>query len=114
LSIFGRISTKMYKIEITKPAERDILDAAIYIMDQLLNPTAANRLLDEVEKAVQSLDIMPQRYAVVNDDSLARSGYRIMQVRNYLLFYIIRDEINTVVIHRFLYNRRDWLTILKS
>ena len=51
----------MYKIEITKPAEKDIVDAAIYIMDQLQNPTAANRLLDEVEKAVQSLNAMPQR-----------------------------------------------------
>jgi len=37
-----------------------------------------------------------------------------MPVLNYLVFYIIREEINTVVIHRFLYGRRDWLTILKN
>jgi len=104
----------MYNINITKPAETDLLDAATYIMDQLQNPTAANRLLDEVEKAVQSLDTMPQRYPVVNDDVLARLGYRFMPVQNYLVFYIIREEINTVVIHRFLYGRRDWLTILKE
>ena len=104
----------MYHIEITKPAEQDVLDAAKYIDEQLLNPVAANRLLDEAEKAILSLDNMPSRHALVNDDVLARLGIRFMPVLNYLIFYTIREERKTVVIQRFLYNRRDWGAILKG
>ena len=104
----------MYNIEITKPAEKDILDAAKYICDQLLNPSAANKLLDEAEKAAQSLENMPQRHAIVNDDILAKSGMRFILVLNYIMFYTVREENNTVMIQRFLYGKRDWMTILKD
>ena len=104
----------MYSIEITKPAENDILDAARYINDQLLNKTAAQRLLDEAEKAILSLDNMPERHAIVSDEALAKLGIRFMPVLNYTVFYVVRENKKTVVIQRFLYSRRDWSTILKD
>jgi len=104
----------LYSIEITKPAENDILDAARYISEQLLNKTATCRLLDEAEKAILSLDNMPERHALVNDDALAALGIRFMPVLNYTVFYVVREEKKTVVIQRFLYSRRDWLTIIKN
>ena len=56
---------------------------------------------------------MPERYAVVDDEILSRGGFRFIQIKNYLLFYIVRKDIQTVVIQRFLYARRDWMSILK-
>ena len=103
----------MYSIAITEPAESDLLEAATYIAEQLLNPSAVGRLIDDVENAIYSLSDMPQRHALVNDDVLARSGFRFMPVGNYLIFYIIREEKKTVVIQRVLYGRRDWVNILK-
>ncbi|MCL2248935.1 MAG: type II toxin-antitoxin system RelE/ParE family toxin [Oscillospiraceae bacterium] len=102
----------MYHIEITAPAERDILEAARYINEQLLNPSAANRLLDKAEEAIASLSDMPKRYALVRDETLAQSGIRLMPVLNYLVFYTVRDKRNCVVIQRFLYKKRDWTSIL--
>ena len=104
----------MYSINITEPAESDLLEAASYIAEQLLNPSAAGRLLDDVENAIYSLSDMPQRHALVNDEVLARSGIRFMPVGNYLVFYIIREEKKTVVIQRVLYGRRDWASILRN
>jgi len=104
----------LYHIDITEPAENDILDAANYIAEQLLNPSAALNLVDEAEKAIYSLSDMPQRHALVNDDTLAGLGIRFMPVKNYLVFYAVREEKKTVVIQRFLYGRRDWATILTS
>ena len=104
----------MYSIEITKPAENDILDAARYISEQLLNTSAACRLLDEAEKAILSLDNMPERHAFVNDDDLAKLGIRFMPVMGYTVFYVVREEKKTVVIQRFLYSKRNWSTILKG
>ena len=56
---------------------------------------------------------MPERYAVVDDEILSREGFRFIQIKNYLLFYVVRKETKTVVIQRFLYSRRDWMNILK-
>jgi len=104
----------LYHIDITEPAENDLHDAVKYITEQLLNPSAAERLIDDTEHAVNSLSNMPDRHALVKDEVLARLGFRFIPVNNYLVFYIIREEIKTVVIQRFLYGRRDWVNILKS
>ena len=104
----------MYNIDITQPAENDIKEAVKYIAEKLLNPSAAGKLLDDAEHAIFSLNDMPHRHALVKDDDLARLGFRFMPVNNYLVFYVVREEKKTVVIQRFLYGRRDWVTILKN
>ena len=104
----------MYHIDITRPAENDIIEAAKYIKEQLLNPSAAENLIDAAETAINSLNVMPLRHALVGDDSLASLGIRFIPVKNYLIFYTVREERKTVVIQRFLYGRRDWVAILKS
>ena len=104
----------MYHIDITQPAENDMIEAARYIAEQLLNPSAAVRLLDDAEAAIFSLEDMPERHALVNDETLADLGIRFMTVGNYLVFYVVRESVKKVVIQRFLYGRRDWLTILKD
>jgi len=77
----------MYKTIITEPAEQDIGEAAQYIAKELQNPAAANRLLDDIESAVASLEKMPKRYALVKTEHLARMGFRFLPVRKYLIFY---------------------------
>lgn len=104
----------MYKIIVTEPAQKDLRDAVLYISNELRNNQAAFNLIDLVEKSVNSLTDMPERYAVVDDEILAREGFRFITIKNYLLFYIFRKETKTVVIQRFLYARRDWINILKS
>ena len=104
----------VYCIEITEPAERDLQDAVKYISIELKNRIAADRLLDDVDKAVYSLKEMPSRHALVDDEILSGQGVRFIPVLNYLVFYVIREEIKTVVIERFLYSRRNWVTILRG
>ena len=103
----------MFQINITKPAERDMLDCVKYIAMELRNRTAAQRLLDDAEDAIYSLEDMPFRHPLAKDDVLAQQGFRYLSVHNYLLFYIVREETKTVVIERFLYGRRDWINLLK-
>ena len=103
----------MYHIDITEPAENDINEAVKYISEQLLNPSAAGKLVDDAEPAIYSLTEMPQRHSLVKDDDLGRLGFRFIPVNNYLVFYVIREDRNTVVIQRFLNGRRDWATIIK-
>ena len=104
----------MYSIDITVYAEQDMQKAAEYIATALHNQTAAEQLLDDTEKAIFSLEEMPLRFPLVADEVLASLGFRFIPVHNYLVFYIVREDKNTVVIERFLYGRRDWISILSN
>ena len=104
----------MFQIVITEPAEQDMAGAARYIAKELQNPVAAGRLLDDIETAVASLEDMPKRYALVKNEMLAGLGFRVLPVHNYLIFYVVREETKSVIIERFLYNRRDWSNIIRQ
>jgi plasmid stabilization system protein ParE len=102
----------MYKTLITEPAEQDIAASARYIAEELQNPSAANKLLDDIETAIASLEKTPKMRALVQNEGLAELGFRILPVNKYLLFYIVREEQKLVTIERFLHSRRDWINIL--
>ena len=101
----------MYQVNTTETAERDMLDAAIYIAQTLSNMSAANRLLDKADAAVNSLSQDPMRQPLVKDALLAAKGLRSILVDNYLLFYVVREKTNCVNIIRFIYSRRDWTNL---
>ena len=103
-----------YDIHITRTAERDLNSAADYIDFVLLNPQAADDLLDEAEKKICELSTFPEKYALVDDPVLKAWGIRFTPVKNYFAFYIISEENHTIYITRFLYGKRDWITILKQ
>ncbi|MBD5104261.1 MAG: type II toxin-antitoxin system RelE/ParE family toxin [Ruminococcaceae bacterium] len=104
----------MYKINITKAAENDLQNAAFYIANNLKNKMAADRLLDSAEKELTSLCDTPERNPLVRDSFLASNGVRIQKIKNYLAFYVVRNENHSVTVLRILHSRRDWITILTN
>ena len=103
----------MYKVIVAEPAEDDLKKAVLYIANELRNKTAAENLIDEAQRVFSSLSDMPERYPAVSDSILATQGIRMVQINNYLAFYVVREETKTVSIIRFLSARRDWMSILK-
>ena len=103
-----------YSATTANAARRDISKAARYISEKLYNPSAADRLLDEVEETIISLEEMPHRHPLVKDEYLASKGIRLLPIRNYHAFYTVDEESKTVIVVRFLYSKRDWAAILKG
>ncbi len=103
----------MYQVHITERAQRDMESAADYIEYTLLNPTAADELLDAAEETLAGLADMPQRIMLATDEVLAAWGIRFVRVKNYLGFCIIEEEHRIVHVIRFLYMKRDWQAILR-
>lgn len=104
----------MYQINITEAAHADLQNAALYIAVTLNNKSAANRLLDLTNEKISILSHSPYINALVKDSFLASNGIRMQIVNNYLAFYIIREESQSISVIRFLYSRRDWISILKN
>ena len=103
-----------YEVRITRAAENDLNEAADYIEFVLLNPYASDDLLDTVEETLPALAQYAQRYALVDDPVLRAWGIRFVQIKNYLAFYTISEGEQKVYIVRFLYGKRNWISILKN
>lgn len=103
-----------YDIHITSVAERDLNRAADHIEFVLKNPKAADDLLNETEKQINSLSDFPEKFRLVDDPVLASWGIRFVIVKNYLAFYTIDQKKNLVIVLRFLYQRSNWNAILRN
>ena len=100
-----------YQVHITSTAEHDIMRAADYIEFTLKNPDAADNLLDAATEQIGSLADLPQKFRLVDDPVLDR---RFVIINNYLSFYTIDEEKQTVIIVRFLYQKSNWTSILRQ
>ncbi len=103
-----------YELYITQSAENDISEAADYIEYVLMNPQAAEELLDAVWEALPALTEEPQRNAVVSDPVLSAWGIRFVRVKNYLAFYVADERAGRVTVLRFLYMKRNWIGLLRT
>ena len=103
-----------YELHITRAAENDLNEAADYIAFILMNPQAADDLLDAVEETLPTLSEYAERHALVDDPVLKAWGIRFVQIKNYLAFYTIGEDEQKVYIVRFLYGKRNWISILKN
>ena len=103
-----------YELHITRAAENDLNEAADYIEFVLMSPQAADHLLDDVEETLPTLSEFAERHALVDDPVLKAWGIRFVQIKNYLAFYTIDEAEKRVYIVRFLYGKRNWISILKN
>ena len=102
-----------YSVHITNKGEQDIIEAADYIEFTLLNPSAADSLLDAAENEIGKLSFMPEKYPIIDDPVLKKWEIRFIPVKNYLAFYVIDEDTHTVHIIRFLHGKRNWKKILR-
>ena len=103
---------KVYRINITDIAKQDIRDIGKYIVNEFIQPIAALNKINEILDAIDTLEQMPDRIALVKDKRLASQGIRPLYVKNYTIFFRIVDSLNVVDVIRVLYSHRDWATIL--
>lgn len=95
------------KVKYTPAAVDDIDEIFSYISQD--NVSAAESLLEKLDRQIASLADFPHSGSVLSDEeyTLVQRGYRFIIVHPYLVFYRIIDT--TVIIHRILHGRRDYL-----
>ena len=99
-------------IIISSLAKQDIRATAAYIRYELLEPTIAEKTTEAILDAIFTLEDMPARIGLVNDERLAVRQIRRLHVKNYSVFFRINEAIKTVEIVRVIYSRRDWSSLL--
>ena len=96
-----------YKIELTNQAKNDLDEIYSYIAFTLLSPDVAANMYNSIIHSIRSLDSMPLRNALMDDEPWKSRGLRRCFVKNYTIFYLV-DEANSIVrIVRIMYSGRD-------
>ena len=96
-----------FQVVLTKQAKTDLISIYRYIAYDLQSPQTAEGQLSRLEKAIASLDTMPERFRVYEHEKWEGRNLRIMSVNNYLVLYIPSQEEMTVTVMRIMYGGRD-------
>ena len=97
-----------YSIKIFPTAQNDLREIADYL--NALSSRAGVCYYDLLVAEIGTLATMPERCPLAKDAQLRLRGYRTLQAKQYIVFYIITDR--TVEIRRILYARRQYERLL--
>lgn len=96
-----------WKINYTRYAREDLKAIYEYLAFELLVPDTASRQSDRIMKAVRTLDNMPERYKVYEEEPWKSQNLRYFPVDNYLVFYLPKKETGIINIVSIIYGGRD-------
>jgi plasmid stabilization system protein ParE len=104
----------MYLLAFSKLIDADFDSSYEYIKEKLEAPRAAEKLFDEIISKLDYICKSPFIRPLVQDRHLASLGIRSIKIKNYVLYFNVDEKKNIINALRFLYNKRDWINILKE
>ena len=104
------MNKNQYKLRILPLFEEDLNEIVDYISLELDNPTAAGKLVDDIEAAI--INRLPyaesfEQYKSIKD---RKYPYYRIHVKNFTIYYVVIDTI--MEIRRIIYNRRDFKKLI--
>lgn len=97
----------IFRLNYSAEARLDLKNIYQYIAHKLLMPEVAARQTERIMKAVRSLEQMPMRHRLYEEEPWYSQGLRVLPVDNYLVFYLPDKDNATVNIIRIMYGGRD-------
>ncbi len=102
----------IYKVIYSDSALKDIDEIYEYIAYDLLVPEIAESQVGRIIMAIDSLENLPYRYKVYDEEPWLSNGLRCFSVDNYMVFYYPVEEDGIVRVIRIIYGGRDIKTEL--
>ena len=103
-----------YQVKLTNHALKQLSDAVGYISKVLLEPKIARCWSDRIKKEIRSLDHMPLRYPLVDEEPWRAEGIHKLTVENFIVYYWVNEETATVWITAVVYSRKDQVAVLRN
>ena len=98
------------KIHHSPESRRDLDDIWDYIVSDLQNRSAAERVIDRIMDAVDPLKNFAEMGTPLSSIADIGTDYRFLVSGNYMVFYRVQG--NDVYIDRVLYGRSDYMSVL--
>jgi len=103
-----------YQVLFTVTAKQDLREIALNIADVSQNIDIAVNFVNEMQKKCDQLIDFPESGALPNDRVLRSLGYRFLIYKDYLMFYTVDHERETVYIQAAFNAKRDYTRVLKK
>lgn len=101
-----------YKLQHTKLYDKDLINCFYYIKQELKADNACVQFKKAVYKAYKNLKTIPESFGRIKLNNKEKCIIRFYSIGNYVILYSIHD--NIVRLHRFLYAKRNWKTLLEK
>jgi len=105
---------KEWNVIVAEPAESDIDGVYNYIANTLFEPVTAWRQTERIREAVSSLEEMPERGSLLQNEPWRSRGLRRLIVDNYSIIYEIQESSDTVAVVAVLYSKRNIDAVLSQ
>lgn len=99
---------KTYKLAYTPEARDDLHKINTYISDTLFAPQAAENLLEKIRLLIENL----QNFPLLGKKIDVAHTLRWLKLENYMIFYDVDENAETVYIMRVLFGASDYLNLL--
>lgn len=96
-----------YQVKLTEQAQEQLFEIVRYITYQLQEPEIARKLATKLEDAMNSLERLPKRIALTEEEPWRSEGVHKMPVKNFLVYFWVDDAQMKVQIVAVIYGRRD-------
>ena len=105
---------EQYEVKITEYALEAMRGIVHYIAYDLLAPQAAVNTLNAIRSEIKSLNTLPSRVALTDDEPWRSEGIHKMPVNNYLVYFWINEDEHIVHVTNVVYARRDQKNVLQD
>lgn len=106
--------SERFEIFYTPEARDDLRNIRQYIARDLSAPLTAQNQIGRIVEEIEELMILPERFAVLNDQTWNQGVLRALPVDNYLVVYNVDNDTQQVNVLRIFYGRRDLPSLLRS
>ena len=96
-----------WKINYSEKSLADLDQIYEYICNELLMPETAVKQAEKIMEKIDSLETMPERYKIYEEEPWKLKKLRYFSVGNYLIFYLVNERENIINIVRIIYGKRD-------
>ncbi len=104
----------VYHVQYAAQAVDDLRNIYRYLAEELQAPQAAQRQVDRIRRVIRMLNSSPARFPAVAWEPWASMGMRQEPVNNYLVFYLVDENRQTVSVVRVFYGGRNIEDIVRN
>ena len=105
---------KKYKVEVSKTAEQDLINIISYLKYDLAGDIIADKYKILFKQKLKDLEDVAGSMPILNEKLTGYKNIRKINVKNYIIFYIIDEDMNKVFVLRIGHTFMDWEKYLKD
>ena len=103
-----------YQIIYSPESLDDLRAIYSYIAFEKLAPENAEGQVNRIRKAIRSLDLFPEGHTIVDWEPWASMGMRFLPVDNFIVYYLVDNNVGKVNIVRIFFSGRDIEHIIQT